>query len=604
MEAEHDAFTLGVTFLHGEAGVAFAVWAPNADFVSVVGTFNDWTATSHPLARGNGGVWNIVVHGAKVGDEYRYVIHNKGAVLYRIDPRALKLTNSVGNGVLWRPPSVDSKKDFKAPSLNTMILYELHIGTFNATKEKGPGSFASAMEKLPYLLALGINAIELMPVTEFAGDFSWGYNPSLPWAVKSTYGGPEGFIAFVEASHAHGIAVILDVVYNHFGPADLALWQFDGWSENGLGGIYFYNDWRAGTPWGESRPDYGRGEVRSYICDNALMWASVYGVDGLRWDSTIYVRTYRGTGPPQDPSDDIPDGWTLCQWLNDELHARNKDFLTFAEDFKNNSWIVKTTGEGGAGFSAQWDGSFVHPVRAALSSVNDSERNLDSIVSAIRNTYNGDAFRRVIFCESHDEVANGQARMPSQIDSAVSDSFSARKRSTLGAVLVLTSPGVPMLFQGQEFLEDGYFRDEVPLDWSKFDEHHGIHVLYKDLIGLRLNRGRVSKGLSGQHVEINHVNHDQKVMGYRRWCAGEEKDSVMIVVNFSAFSVKKYDIGVPIGGNWIVRFNSDGKKYSGDFADEGPSTAIARPNPLDGYCERITVELAPYSALILSQDCK
>lgn len=114
-----------------------------------------------------------------------------------------------------------------------------------------------------------------MPVCQFTGKYSWGYNPSHPWAVSSIYGGPEGFLAFVEASDSHGIAIILDVVYNHFGPGDLALWQFDGWSENGLGGIYFFNNWRARTPWGDSRPDYGRGEVRTYIRDNALMWATI-----------------------------------------------------------------------------------------------------------------------------------------------------------------------------------------------------------------------------------------------------------------------------------------------------------------------------------------
>ena len=129
-----------------------------------------------------------------------------------------------------------------------------------------------------------------MPLAEFAGELSWGYNPACIFAVETDYGGPLGFKRFVKAVHQAGMGVILDVVYNHFGPSDLDLWQFDGWSENGLGGIYFYNDWRAETPWGSTRPDYGRKEVRQFIRDNAMMWLEEYHVDGLRLDMTLYMR--------------------------------------------------------------------------------------------------------------------------------------------------------------------------------------------------------------------------------------------------------------------------------------------------------------------------
>ena len=165
---------------------------------------------------------------------------------------------------------------------------------FTLKKKGHPGTFDSAIEKFPYLKELGINAIEVMPIMEFSGDFSWGYNPSHPFAVESIYGGPDAFKRFVKAAHEHGIAVIVDVVYNHFGPADLDLWRFDGWSENDKGGIYFYNDRRSQTPWGETRPDYGRGEVRQYLRDNALMWLEEYHVDGLRWDMIIYIKSIDG----------------------------------------------------------------------------------------------------------------------------------------------------------------------------------------------------------------------------------------------------------------------------------------------------------------------
>jgi 1,4-alpha-glucan branching enzyme len=148
-----------------------------------------------------------------------------------------------------------------------------------------------------------------MPTAEFATDYSWGYNPANPFAVEEAYGGSDGLMDFIDAAHAQGIAVVLDVVYNHWGPGDNALWRFDGWGEPGKGGIYFYQDWRSRTPWGD-RPDYGRAEVRQFIRDNALMWLEEYQADGLRWDATHYIRDVNGND--SDPASALPDGWACC----------------------------------------------------------------------------------------------------------------------------------------------------------------------------------------------------------------------------------------------------------------------------------------------------
>ena len=596
----HQEFPLGATVLPDALGVAFRVWAPFADAVSVVGPFNDWKNEATPFTRDDHGTWSGIAAEAREGDEYLFSLRRgEDSPFTRVDPRALKVTNSAGNGIIWTPaPLPEVTTNFAPPPLDALVIYEMHIGTFNAEAGKSPGTFSSALEKLPYLQDLGINCVEIMPVAEFAGDFSWGYNPAHPWAVESCYGGPEGLAAFVKAAHEHGIAVILDVVYNHFGPGDLSLWRFDGWSANNLGGIYFYNDERASTPWGESRPDYGRPEVRTYIRDNAMLWLKVYGVDGLRWDATAYVRTRDG-----NEGSELPDGWSLCQWLNDELKREKPGFITLAEDLRQNTWVVKDTGGGGAGFSAQWDAAFVHPVRAALAAARDEDRDLNGIIDALRHCYEGDAFRRVVYSESHDEVANGKARLPSEVDSASPDSYPARKRSALGAVLSLTAPGVPMIFQGQEMLEDEWFRDEVPLDWAKLAQHGSIHALYRDLAALRRDTRGFTAGLKGQHLETNHVNHQGKVLGYRRWREDEGNgDDVMVLINLSTYPKTSYEIGVPRGGVWQVRLNTDSTAYSGDFNDEGPNAAASRPDPLDGYAHRITVDLAPYSALILSRD--
>ena len=156
------------------------------------------------------------------------------------------------------------------------------------------GTFDSARRRLRYLEHLGVSAVQVMPPFEFAGDISWGYNPAHLFAIESAYGGPDAFKAFVREAHARGIAVIVDVVYNHLGPSDLDLWRFDGWAEGDGGGIYFYNDIRGVTPWGATRPDYGRGEVRTFLRDSAMTWLEEFRCDGLRFDSTVHIRTTEG----------------------------------------------------------------------------------------------------------------------------------------------------------------------------------------------------------------------------------------------------------------------------------------------------------------------
>ena len=591
---------MGAIPLPEEQGVAFRVWAPHADRVAVVGSFNGWDKEANRLVREEQGTWFGIVPEARIGDEFRYLIVRGDEELSRIDPRARLVTNSAGNAVVWRIDPERLPEPIDPPLLDAAVIYEMHIGTFHARKETGPGTFASAIEKLPYLQELGVNVVELMPVTEFAGDFSWGYNPAHPFAVERAYGGPDGLLDFVREAHARGIAVLLDVVYNHFGPGDASMWQFDGWSENGLGGIYFYNDGRAATPWGDSRPDYGRGEVRTYLRDNALMWLEDFGIDGLRWDATVYIRSY--SGRLDGPADDLKEGWGLIQYINGEIHRHSPRAIVIAEDLRDSEWLVKDVGAGGAGFNAQWDAAFVHPIRAAMATANDEERNLDAIIAALKTRYDGDAFRRVVYSESHDEVANGKQRLPSEIDPGDPEGYPARKRSTLGAALVFAAPGIPMIFQGQEFLESGWFRDHVPVDWAKAGRFAGIHAFYRDLIALRRNLAGHTAGLMGQHIETHHVDHAGKVLAFRRWRDGGPGDDVVVVVNFSREPRENQAVGVPQPGLWKVRLNSDGRAYSDDFGDHPAPDAEAVAEPLDGCPCRIVTAIGPYSVLILSQD--
>lgn len=486
---------------------------------------------------------------------------------------------------------------FSTPAWNEMVIYEMHAGTFNDTAGGVPGNFGTAISRLDQLQALGVNAVKIMPVNEFAGDFSWGYNPADPYTIESIYGGQNEYKRFVNECHARGIAVIQDVVHNHYGPSDLDMWQFDGWSQNSKGGIYFYQDYRSSTPWGDTRPDYGRGEVRTYIKDSIMSWLTEYRVDGLRWDSTVNIRnTNNGMGT------DIPDGWSLMQYCNNEVDASQSWKISIAEDLQNNDYITKPTGAGGAGFDSQWDAQFVHPIRDAIITGTDSARNMFSVRDALTHLYNGSATQRIIYTESHDEVANGRSRVPEEIWPGNAGSWASKKRSTLGAGLVMTAPGIPMIFQGQEVLENGFFADTDPVDWTKATTYAGIQTLYRDLIRLRRNWFDTTRGLRGNNINVHHINDTNKVIAYHRWQNGGAKDDVIIVANFANTSYTSYNLGFPRGGTWRVRFNSDWNGYSSDFANTNAYDTTANAGAKDGMGFNGNIGIGPYSLIILSQD--
>jgi 1,4-alpha-glucan branching enzyme len=579
-------------------GVTFRVWAPHADVVSVAGDFNAWSPDANPLTADSTGYWYGDIAEAELGHRYKFVLRAGGVTLWRNDPYARLVTHSAGDSIVTDSMFDWGNVGYRTPAWNEMVIYEIHVGTFNDAPGGRPGSFASVASRLDYLRDLGVNCIELMPSAEFATDFSWGYNPAHIFAVESAFGGPEALKDLIRAAHERGIAVILDVVYNHLGPSDLDLWQFDGWSENDRGGIYFYNDWRCQTSWGHTRPDYGRPEVCQFLADNARYWLEDFRVDGLRWDATAFIRNVYGN---DDPDHDIPDGWRLMQRINDETDQRQPWKLQIAEDLRNNSWITTATAAGGAGFDTQWDASFVHPVRWVLTQAADGGRSMAAVRSAILGGDVG-TVRRVIYTESHDEVTSGHARLPEEIAPGDAANVYAKKRSTLGATLVMTAPGIPMIFQGQEILEDQWFHDDDPIDWTKEDTYAGIQSLYRDLIHLRRNWHDTTRGLQGHRVNVYHVNDDNNVVAFHRWDRGGPGDDVVVVVNVANQRHDSYRIGLPRPGTWKVRFNSDWTGYSSDFDDQPGFDTATDSAPRDGMPASANIGIGRYAALVLSQD--
>jgi 1,4-alpha-glucan branching enzyme len=347
---------------------------------------------------------------------------------------------------------------------------------------------------------------------------------------------------------------------------------------------------------GETRPDYGRGEVRQFILDNVRMWLDEYHVDGLRFDSTFYIRKFGENG-----TQELPDGWSMLQAINEVVSHSWPGRITIAEDLQSNHWITKDVGAGGAGFASQWDPHFVRPIRDAVIAARDQDRSLSSIRDAILYRYNDDAFERVIYSESHDDVANGQSRIPQEVDSSDPTGWFAQKRSTMAAAMVFTAPGIPMLFQGQEFLEGGWFRDSIPVEWDHKKTFRGIVRLYRDLIQLRLNRQGISQGLCGQFTQVYHLNEKRKLLAFHRWDCGGPGDDVVVIANFLHEAQADYKLGMPAKGHWQVRFNSDWHGYSEIFGGHPSQDIEAVCGDRDGLPFHGTVAIAPYSVLIYSQ---
>jgi 1,4-alpha-glucan branching enzyme len=272
---------------------------------------------------------------------------------------------------------------------------------------------------------------------------------------------------------------------------------------------------------------------------------------------------------------------------------------------QDNEWITKDVGAGGAGFGSQWGSGFLHTLEDALLTPDDAARSMSALAHVVGKRFNGDAFQRVVYSESHDEVAEsaGKGRVPERISPGDAAGFFAQKRSTLGAAVVLTSPGIPMLFMGQEFLEWGAWSDARELDWTKADRFGGIRLLYRDLIRLRRNWFDTTRGLCGQSVNVHHVNDGDKVLAFHRWDQGGPRDDVVVVLNFANRAWPAYRIGLPRGGAWRVRFNGDWAGYSPAFTDHPSADTWATPGGNgDGMPFFADVGLGPYTAVVLSQD--
>ncbi len=552
----------------GGTGVTFRVWAPAAASVSVAGTFNGWSSTANPLVLESGasGTWSADVPAARTNHAYKYVVNGS---LWRTDPRSRVVdpadnVNSIvvdTNAFDW---SGDSARITNAADL---VIYEAHVGTF-----AGPdGTFSSFAARLDYLQELGVTAIELMPINEFPSATSWGYNPAYPFALESGYGTPATFKALVQSAHQKGLVTMMDVVHNHW-DGDSSLWQFDG--STPVGPYFYASDPYTYTPWGP-RPDYGREEVRETINDTFRMWLDEYHVSGFRWDAPNHI-LYTTNGIF------IADGLTMVTNALNVMATNYSGIWNIAEDTKEIS-----------GFDYYWDLTFAWELKSVLTQGEDANRDMPTVARNVAGTPG-----RIIFTESHDTTGdlNGGARLPTAIHAAEPEGYYARKRSQLGQALVMTSPGTPMIWQGQEMLETNAFTDTLPVDWTRTNSQAGNGRLYRDLIRLRRNLDGVSGGLMGAAVSAYQVDNANKLIAYSRWDGADPGGTVVVVANFANAVRTAFPVQFPAAGTWYTLFNSDSTEYAADYGDHGSLEVSAAGTPALG-----AVDIGPYSVLILAQ---
>jgi len=576
---ELGAYPLGAT--PTPEGVVFRVWAPNAQAASVAGTFNGWSTTRNPM-RSIEGYWQVRVPEARPGDRYKFVFRAAGRTLWRTDPRCRRQESSVGNSIVVDPSFNWTDEAWETPPLDDLIVYELHVGTFSGEGDGGgnyPGTFRDVVDKhLGDLVELGITAVELMPVCEFAGDRSWGYNPAFIYAPESAYGTPDDLKYLVDKFHGAGIAVLLDVVYNHLGASDLEgnLLQYDGTE------LYFYptgSPFRE-TPWGP-RPNYGSPGVKEFLLDNIRYWLEEFHFDGFRLDGTDFIKVNS-------------EGWQLLVDITRTVDAVSPQAVVLAEQLPNDPAVTEPVLSGGAGVDAQWNDAFHDNLRQAVREAAFEDPDMNAVAAGINHF----GLRGVVnYIESHDE-AHVFGRICVEADPADPESVWAQGRSRVAAALVLFSAGVPMLLAGEEFLESRPFGDgpENRIRWQLKERHRGFYKFVKDAITLRRSQPALR---ASAHQNVFHVNDSDNVLALHRWTdAGQD---IVVVVSLSNRDFQSYELGFPRPGIWYELLNGESELYGGRNLGNAGLVNASGP-PLHGFAQSAAIVLPRMGVLVFGKE--
>ena len=648
----HPGTPLGAQLAEG--GATFRTWAPGAQAVYVVledpgtATPSTWVKNDlNRLVRDEHGYWAGFLPGVVDGTEYRFWVVGTGSEGFKRDPyaRELRLSGYPECNCIVRDPRSYPWHDqgFRPPPFNDLLVYQLHVGVFFAEDDQGqdlrPGrvaKFLDVVDRLPYLADLGVNAIMPLPFAEFQGENSKGYNgtdlfsPEMDYAVDAVDLDPylgkvnrllaqkncppltreqlTGQInqlkALIDLAHLHGLAVIADVVYNHAGGGfdDQSIHFFDRpASTDNNDSLYFLRDGHAGG----LVFAFWKQEVRQFLIDNARMWLEEYHLDGLRHDQVTVI--------------DEHGGWTFCQDLTHTLRFVRPDAIQIAEYWGNERWRGVAPPPSGMGFDAGYHDGLRDRIRGVIAEAaggREARVNLDALREALQPPAGFPAAWKTFQCvENHDLLDDSHAgndkqpRIAALGDASDARSWYARSRARVATGLLMTAPGVPMLFMGQEFLEEKYWSDDphaahLMIWWQglqgadrAMSDHHRFT---RDLLWLR----RKQPALRGEGLNVFHVHNDNRVLAWHRWLPGIGRDVVVVAsLNESTFYDHSYRLGFPGEGPWLEVFNSDiYDTFLNPYAQGNPGGVTAGGPGMHGMPASAGITLPADSILVFARD--
>lgn len=596
--------------LQGVWGVRFAVWAPNAERVSVVGDFNGWDGRVHPMrSLGSSGVWEIFVPDIGLGEFYKFELRNRhtSELLTKTDPYGFSFEMRPGtasrvttlDGFAWNDQAWMGQRatqDWQHLPLN---IYEIHAGSWRKHWDGRFYNFRELAESLiPYVQEMGFTHIELMPISEHPLDESWGYQTTGYFGVTSRFGTPDDFRYFVDACHVANIGVILDWVPAHFPKDAFALARFDGTA------LYEHEDPRLGEhqDWGTLIFNYGRNEVRNFLLANAHFWLSEFHIDGVRVDavaSMLYLDYSREAGqwlPNKYGGRENLEAVDFFRELNVMTHDRFPGTLTIAEESTSWPMVSRPTYLGGLGFSMKWNMGWMNDTLSYIE--NDPvhrryHQNMLTFGQLYAYTEN------FVMPFSHDEVVHGKHSL---LDKMPGDAWQKFANLRLLFTYQMTNPGKKLNFMGNEIAQGQEWKVGGEIDWYLLgrNEHSGIKAMVRDV-------NRLYRDVPALHqLDFSHEgfawldcnNADQSLLIFRRMA--RDGSYVIVALNFTPVPREAYRIGVPNKGGYREIFNSDSHYYGGTNMGNGFGLYSSDVGS-HGFEQSIEVTLPPLSGIVLER---
>ncbi|MDR1940258.1 MAG: 1,4-alpha-glucan branching protein GlgB [Clostridiales bacterium] len=595
----HKLFSPRPIKIGGKDGWVFRVWAPSVFGVSVVGDFNGWDKDKNPMDRISDEIYETVVFGLKEYDNYKYcIIQNDGSCVFKSDPYAYHGETPPANasklyvldGYRWSDKKWMTARNGYNPYSSPINIYEMHLGSW---RRNADGSYMSysmiADELIPYIKSMNYTHIELLPVTEFPFDGSWGYQVTGMFAPTSRFGTPKDFMRFVDRLHNAGIGVILDWVAAHFPKDAHGLFEFNGKS------LYEYADplKREHEDWGTVIFDYGRPEIRSFLISSAEYFASVYHIDGIRVDAVAsmlyldYGRSGKAAAKNIDGGNYNLEAIEFLRDLNTAVLSRNEGFLMIAEESTAFPMITRPSYDGGLGFNFKWNMGWMNDT-LRYASLNPFFRKDNHALLTFPITY---AYsENYVLPLSHDEVVHGKRSLIEKMPGSYDEKFSALK--ALFAYM-LAEPGKKLLFMGGEFAQFIEWDYKKQLDWQLLDypKHKKFQTYVKTLNKLYASNKEFFE-LDCSFDGFKWIVVDDKIQNiavFKR-CA-LDGGYIIAAINFSPVARQKYEIGVPSDGSYKIILNSESAAFGGSVKSNSTLKARKSAQPRHGeeYILRLNI---------------